>query len=148
MAITRFTRQYKFLSNFYPSKITLDGIEYRTVEHAYQAAKTFDHLERKKICAVQFPGHAKRLGQKVTIRKDWELVKVETMLELLRQKFLDKNLSRQLCNTDSQKLIEGNNWGDQFWGQCPLGYGSNYLGKLLMRIREELLLSHHGADTY
>lgn len=59
------------------------------------------------------------------------------MRDLLQQKFSNGILREQLLATGDQELIEGNTWGDTFWGVCN-GEGQNVLGKMLMNIREEL----------
>jgi len=65
MAITSFNGKYEFLSNFYYSPVTYEGITYPTVEHAFQAAKTFDVTERRRISEMKTPGMAKRAGRRV-----------------------------------------------------------------------------------
>lgn len=85
--IDSFSGQYRFLSNFYPSVIDYEGFEYPTVEHAFQAAKTYDLNERRRIAASATPGDAKRRGRKVKLRDDWETVCRDVMLELIREKF-------------------------------------------------------------
>ena len=57
-----------FLSNFYESPMTIQGITYPTNEHFFQAMKTLDPSERKKIASAQTPGRAKRLGRQVKLR--------------------------------------------------------------------------------
>ena len=60
------------------------------------------------------------------------------MLEMLRQKFYyDRELYESLLATGDAPLIEGNDWGDTFWGQVN-GQGSNMLGVMLMLVREEV----------
>lgn len=112
--------------------------KYPTTEHAFQAAKTLDEKEREKIRVAKTPGQAKRLGQKVTLRKDWESIKIKIMLNLNRQKFDRADLGDRLVDTGQAELIEGNTWGDTFWGVCK-GVGKNHLGKILMEVREELV---------
>lgn len=136
-AITRFAGEYRFLSNFYPCTVSLDYHEYPTVEHAFQAAKSFDIRDRVRIIEAPTAGEAKRLGRGVTLRPDWNEVRVGVMYELLREKFAEKNFRRWLQQTAPAKLIEGNTWGDTFWGQVD-GSGENQLGKLLMKIRKEM----------
>jgi len=136
-AIETFWGPHRFLSNFHPADVTLDGDRYRTVEHAYQAAKTLDDTERADIRAVLTPREAKALGQRVTLRQDWDYVKVNAMLDLLRQKFRQEPLKGRLLATGDKRLIEGNTWGDTFWGVCD-GVGENWLGRLLMQVRGEL----------
>lgn len=137
MAIDKFEGTYGWLSNFFPSEVKLDGKKYKTVEHAYQAAKTVDVEEREKIRNLNKASDAKKRGRKVTMRDDWEKVKLGIMEQLLRQKFADQNLKKLLLDTGEEQLIEGNWWGDTFWGVCR-GEGFNHLGRILMRIRADL----------
>ena len=135
--ITSFQGEYRFLSNFHPSTITIKGQVYPTVEHAYQAGKALYRDEREMIQQAISPGQAKRLGKIVIRKPDFEERKLKYMEKCLREKFKDPRLARLLLNTGSQNLIEGNTWGDRFWGVCH-GKGENHLGRLLMKIREEL----------
>lgn len=138
--IESFAADYAFLSNFYPVVLHFDGLTYPTVEHAFQAQKTFDKSERLKIAQCGSPGRSKQLGRKVQLRQDWESVKVEIMTELVRLKFQsDEDLKSRLLETGDAQLIEGNTWNDRFWGVCG-GHGKNWLGRILMRVREELAL--------
>ena len=105
------------------------------MESGVELASTRPSSRFERFCRP--PGKAKRLGRKVTLRPDWEQIKTYTMLLLLRIKFSDENLATKLLETGEQKLIEGNSWGDCFWGVCD-GVGENHLGKLLMQVREEL----------
>lgn len=135
--IDRFRGDYRFLSNFWLAFVVLDGIEYRSVEHAYQAAKTLDPTWRSSIRGCPTPGDAKRMGRRVPMRKDWDDVKVDVMLDLLRQKFQHESLRWLLLDTGNEELVEGNDWGDKFWGRCR-GEGLNLLGELLMQVRSEI----------
>ena len=136
--IDNFSGSYDFLSNFHPSPITFEGIEYATVEHAYQAAKTESLEEKRAIAALTTAGRAKRMGKRVALRANWESVKVEIMAELVRLKFTSyANLREQLLATGDTELVEGNSWGDTFWGVCR-GEGRNELGRILMQVRGEL----------
>ena len=63
------------------------------------------------------------------------------MLELLHLKFRHPVLKDQLLATGDVELIEGNDWGDEFWGVC-CGKGSNNLGKLLMLVRRHYAVSN------
>jgi ribA/ribD-fused uncharacterized protein len=137
--IVRFSGDNRFLSNFYPAIVTLGMLQYSTVEHAYQAAKTLNSSQRRTIRYAESPGAAKKLGSKVDLRSDWERVKVGIMRTLLREKFKPRSdLAKKLQTTGQVQLIEGNTWGDTYWGQCPVGFGTNMLGLLLMEIRTDL----------
>lgn len=135
--INRFTGQYKFLSNFYPCEIEYEGLIYSSVEHAFQAAKSLDRQERIKISRASSPGMAKTLGRHVELRSDWGIVKDSVMENILRIKFKDPELKRKLLATGVSELVEGNTWGDTYWGVCNRK-GKNMLGKLLMKLRGDL----------
>lgn len=135
--INSFLGEHDFLSNFYPAIVHLDTEAYLTVEHAYQAAKTNDPKERKKIRDTHSPFRAKQMGKKVTLRKDWESVKIDVMRKLVREKFTHIDLRDRLLATGDAKLVEGNDWNDTFWGVCN-GKGENWLGRILMEVRDEL----------
>lgn len=136
--ITRFAGRYAFLSNFYHVAVEYDGVRYKTVEHGFQAAKTLDLGWRRKIQRARTAGDAKRFGRMAPLRPDWEQVKDAVMRELLVHKFSYPVFRQLLLDTGDAALIEGNTWGDRYWGQCPVGVGENRLGEILMAIREEL----------
>jgi hypothetical protein len=139
--INSFRDDYYFLSNFSPSFIEYDGNYYHTVEHAYQAQKTLDPEARWRFCIAGDIGtssRAKAVGGAVLLRPDWEAVRLGIMEDLLRIKFQDAKLRVKLIATRQAKLTEGNYWNDVFWGVCK-GVGENHLGKLLMKIRKEIM---------
>jgi hypothetical protein len=139
--IVRFAGAYRFLSNFHRSPITLGGIVFPTVENAYQAAKI--ELERpdrrcqQQRLALCSPADAKRRGRALALRPDWDSARLVIMHRLLRLKFAEPCLAGQLLATGSSELIEGNDWGDTYWGVCR-GRGANHLGRLLMHVRTDL----------
>lgn len=133
--IDSFSGAHRFLSNFAPAAVQLDGVMYPTVEHAFQAAKTFDFAARTNIQRCATAADAKRAGRRVVLRSDWEQVKIRIMEDLLRQKFASPGMRDLLNATRGRDLVEGNTWGDRFWGVCG-GIGENHLGRLLMHIRD------------
>lgn len=150
--ITSFTGEYGFLSNFYPhvQPVPWYGAEvgplarrplryWPTNEHYFQAAKALVPAESAAILAAPTPAAAKRLGRQVPLRADWEAVRLDVMLTGLRAKFLDNELAERLLDTGTLELVEVNTWGDNFWGMCGWDRkeGQNWLGKLLMLVREE-----------
>ena len=145
--ISKFEGEHEFLSNFYPSKIIYDiddgHIVYApTIEHAFQAAKTFNPFEESDILTAPTPGKAKRLGRKCELRKDWEEAKDNVMRKFLCKKFAIPELRQKLLDTGDAYLIEGNYWHDNHFGICYCekckGKGENILGQLLMDIRKEI----------
>lgn len=132
-----------FCSNFHPAPV----FGYATVEHAFQAAKTDQPAERARIRAARSPGMAKRLGRAVTLRPDWEDIRLTVMETLVREKFTrHPQLAAFLLRTDGIELVELNTWSDRFWGRAN-GRGENHLGQILMRIRAELAAAQAAPPT-
>lgn len=134
--INKFSGQYRFLSNFWPVQVELDNEIYPSVEHAYQASKTLNPIERQAIRKSNSPRAAKRLGRQVTLRPDWEEIKYDMMYYLVKQKFKVPALHKLLSSTSPHTLEEGNTWGDKIWGTVN-GVGQNWLGRILMHVRDE-----------
>lgn len=133
--IPRFINDNYFLSNFYPSPLKYEGILYPNVECAFQAAKTLDQETRRLMSYTINPSVSKQDGRALKLRKDWEAVKYEIMETLVYRKFKIGVLRRALLSTDDLVLIEGNNWGDRIWGTNMQGHGKNWLGIILMDVR-------------
>ena len=136
LLIDSFVGKYRFLSNFYQCPVTYMGYTFDNSEAAFQAAKCKDPDDMEKFVGKN-PSEAKRLGRKVKLRDDWELCKRSVMYEVVKAKFKQNfDLKEKLLNTGSARLVEGNDWGDRYWGQVNY-VGENHLGKILMRIRED-----------
>lgn len=134
--INSFTGEYRWLSNFHPCVIKVNDHVFPSVEHAFQAAKSENPHDWDYIRGLASPGQAKGAGRRLKMRPDWDDIKIEVMRELIKIKFTNPQLRQLLVNTGNAQLIEGNHWGDTFWGQCR-GVGHNYLGKLLMNERSK-----------
>lgn len=135
--INSFRGSNYFLSNFYESPVQYFGNTYRNNESAFQAQKTTNENDRVRF--FNLTGiEAKQLGRSVRLRSDWESVKENIMYEICLAKFTqNKDLTQKLINTGNQILEEGNTWGDREWGTVK-GVGKNKLGKILMRVRDDL----------
>ena len=135
--INEFRGKYYFLSNFFEIPVNYEGITYRNNEAAFQSAKVLNSSVRKKFATLD-PSSAKRKGRHVQLRHDWENVKFDIMYEIVKAKFSQNDeLKEKLIATGEEHLEEGNTWGDRIWGTVN-GKGQNNLGKILMRVREEL----------
>ena len=135
--IESFRDEYFFLSNFYLCKVTIDGVTYSSGEAAFQAQKCVKKEEKDRFVELS-PAQAKRYGKRVELRPDWEDVKLSIMETVVTAKFTQNpDLTTKLIETGDAELIEGNHWRDYFWGMCN-GKGKNNLGKILMKIRDEL----------
>lgn len=138
--ILQFQDEYRWLSNHWPSIIVFQGITFPTVEHAYVYSKTIVQEEQDLFLQAQpmSAAQAKRAGKLLTLRSDWEDVRLNFMLDFTRQKYRNQVLRNKLIDTGNCLIVEGNTWHDYFWGQCN-GKGENNLGKIIMKVREELI---------
>jgi len=157
-AVLGFFKEYRFLSNFQMSYCQCSddmGFRYPSVEHFYQAQKTLDKELRKSFAYTELedspfneevkfkspefetPGQAKRAGGQLSLREDWDQVKLSVMRDGLFQKFDDPQLKNWLLATGHTYLEETNYWGDKFWG-VHNGKGKNELGRLLIEVRTAL----------
>lgn len=120
---------------FYGIPVTYNGLTFGSNEAAFQAQKC---PERAHEFVDIHPGHSKKLGRSVQIRPDWDAVKDQVMYDLNLMKFRDNPSAKQkLLATGDREIIEENYWNDTYWGVCR-GVGENRLGKILMKIRDEL----------
>lgn len=144
--ICSFRHAYGFLSNFSPAVVEYAAATYPTVEHAYQAAKVSSPRLREQIRTASSAGLAKQLARGKH-KPDWHERKLYIMSELVLQKFTRHlTLHAQLLRTGSAQLIEGNTWGDQYWGAVRVDnqwVGQNQLGNLLMAVRAGLQAGHN-----
>lgn len=144
--ISEFRGPTRWLSNFHECQIEFEGMLFPSVEHAYMAAKTLDPHVRRTIAALPTPKEAKAAGRTVVLRPDWEHIKLKVMFALVYQKFTDHlSLRDKLLATGDEDLVEGNNWGDTFWGQVD-GVGENHLGQILMTVRALVRENQQGAS--
>jgi len=129
---------YGWMSNFCSIPLiwehpTLGMREWKSSEHAYQAAKTEDSTYALEIANSNKANEAKKLGQKLERLAD----PIPVMREIVRAKFQNSALAGMLLDTNERELIEDAPW-DDFWGTGQ-GDGFNNLGKILMEIREEIV---------
>jgi len=138
-AIIGFSRKtgYEFLSNFYKSAITYEGMLYPTVEHAYQAAKSLNKSTRELVKNAADPNIAKKLGQSISVRDDWQHVKIDIMRCLIQEKFQNPFIRWKLKETANKRLVNENRWNDRFWGVVN-GVGENWLGQILEEVRHTI----------
>lgn len=135
-----FREEYAWLSNYAECKIDIKGIIYDSVEHAYLSCKLPDD-EWKILCTRNSPRVIKQELTKRLIRPDWDDIKIDAMRYCLNEKFRQEPFRTKLIETGNQNIVEGNYWGDTFWGvdlkQDP-NIGENNLGRLIMSIRDNI----------
>jgi hypothetical protein len=129
---------YGFMGNFFKARFFIYGRWWNFVEAPYQAEKTSVQSERDEIWRAVKANESRLLGQKVTMRPDWDEYKRFVMKECCMAKFLQHpDLRKQLIDTGDEELMEDSPV-DWYWGCGADGTGKNVLGKVLMEIREEL----------
>lgn len=146
--VTEFRGEYAFLSNFFEGRFCWRGIDFPTGEHAFSYAKTgfLKPVTESKMRAYErsileapTPAKAKYHGRSLPLDVDeWDKRKVQYMREIVHARFANdlsgQALAGKLINTGAMLLVEGNDWGDTFWGRCK-GKGFNTLGAILMEER-------------
>ena len=135
--VESFRGEYRYLSNFQAVKIIFEGIEYPSIEHAYMSAKS-DSMEWKSKCADKniTAGKIKRLSHTISLKADWDDIKLDVMTEVIDQKFNQEPFNTLLLDTGDKYIQEGNRHNDTFWGFClETNKGENNLGKLIMEKR-------------
>jgi len=136
--IDNFSGADRFLNKIWVEEFTWRDRPCPSVEHAFQAEKAKSSEQWEWVMRAKTPAEAKKRGRSVEMKDNWEKIKDGVMLELIRVKFTSSTtLSSLLLQTGDQKLVEGNWWGDTYWGVCR-GVGENRLGEMLMRVRAEL----------
>lgn len=146
--ITEFRGKHFFLSNYYETPFVWRNVEFRSAEQAFAYAKTFfandpeiEATYENKILSAATPGEAKKLGRAVNINvTEWDKHKVMYMREIVHAKFRtsEESLVGPLTNTGAVMLVEGNTWGDKYWGRVKENgkwVGLNTLGVILMEER-------------
>jgi len=135
--IEQFRGKYGFLSNFAEVDVTLDGLTYPSIEHAFISAKS-DDPDWKKMCSEDgyTASSLKKVAKTIPLAEDWDLKKLHIMANLLLQKFEREPFLSMLLETGDEEIVEGNYWNDKYWGYClKTKEGENVLGKMIMFVR-------------
>ena len=118
----------------------LDGAEWPSVEHYYQAMKYSDEDYREQIRTAAHPADATKLGKskKHGRRKDWDKVKETFMTRGTYIKCrTHPEVAEALLATGSMPIIETSQY-DYYWGCGRDLRGENVYGKVLMNVRGQL----------
>ncbi len=146
--ITSFRDEYRFLSNFYQYPFAFNGLQYPNAEAAFQAQKCINDEDIIKYIQIKNPVRAKQMGKKEPgLRKDWDMISSDIMLEIERAKYAIPKLGEMLLSTGDAYLKESNHWHDNRWGHCTCDKcknktAQNLLGNILMQVRAELKIAH------
>jgi ribA/ribD-fused uncharacterized protein len=132
--------EWYMLSNFSSFAVEYKGKMWMTAEHAYQAGK-FEEREVVKLIQEALSAHdAKKIAHahKDKMNSAWDSIKISVMEDIIRAKIsLHPYVKEKLLETGSLDLVEDSD-KDSFWGRGPDFKGRNELGKVWMRLREEV----------
>lgn len=134
---------YGCFSNFSPHGVTLQGHDWSTVEHFYQAQKfagTRDEAVMAVIRQAATPGEAAAIGRDParSLRPDWEAVKRSVMYGGVWAKFVTHRSIREVLLATGDEVLVEDSPTDYFWGCGRDRTGQNHLGKILMAVRDRL----------
>ena len=133
---------YFEFTNFHVSPIEVDGKSWATTENYFQAQKyigtpLYDVIQECGTAREAFTISRSPQGSRWR-RSDWEEVKREVMYVALYAKFTQhSDLKKSLLGTGDRLLVKHTE-RDRYWGDGGDGRGENHLGKLLMKLRQEL----------
>lgn len=129
--------------------IAVNGVRVLTSEHLYQALKFPDHPDvQKSILSKPSPIHCKMIAKskvnREKVRKDWEEVQLDVMEFCLKVKLLWHwvKFGKLLRAAEGKEIVEISSKRDTYWGKVNSDdglAGENHLGRLLMKLRDELL---------
>lgn len=138
-----YEREFYCFSNFSSFSVKWKGKLWQTSEHAYQAAhffKTAPALARK-IYKAKSAHEAYKIAKTNADKapKDWEQNKIAIMEDIVRHK-LKQNpyVMRKLMQTGKRLIVEDSP-KDGFWGWGSKRNGRNELGKIWMKLRDEIV---------
>jgi len=129
-------------SNFARYPIAIEGKEWPTSEHYFQAMKFEGTKIEEKIRLMSSPNSVARFARdrKLPLRKDWDKVRDKVMKKAVLVKFTQHSELRELLLSTGDRSIVERTHRDSYWGDGGNGKGKNMLGKILMDVRKELVV--------
>ena len=131
------------LDNFAPFGLTMYNEYFQTSEHAFQYLKFVDtNKEVAESIKKSFsPNDARSIAHenKASRLANWSDIKYEKMEEVLKLKVEQNPIVKEcLLNTKDYLIAECCIDEDTDWGVDNNNQGENHLGKIWMKIRDEL----------
>lgn len=139
LKLTRDDPRYP-LASYAKAPFELDGFEWPSVEHYYQAMKFDDAEYREQIRQAAHPADAAKLGKskKHQRRKDWKKTSVTYMTRGTYIKCRTHQDIAQTLLASGDVEIKDVSQYDYFWGSGRDMRGTNAFGKMLMAVRDKL----------
>ena len=130
----------ELLSSVSEHDFFLDGAQWPTAEHYYQAMKFIDRDYQTRIRQCASVKQAQKLGRTWLKRKRSDFIKLRTRL-MTRAMYTKcktyPKIAKKLLDTGASDLVE-NSFTDYYWGCGRDGRGDNQFGKVLTRVRSKL----------
>lgn len=136
-----YEREFYVFSNFSSFAIKWRGKVWQTSEHAYQASRFIDQPKIfEKIFRAKSAHEAYKLAQKYKNKKfgDYRDDDLKYMEEILRLKLAQNPYVKEKLLQTKNLLIVEDSPKDSFWGWGKNKKGRNELGKIWMKLRDEL----------
>lgn len=132
--------RFNDLSPFSAHEVEIDGVVYKTAEHAYQTLRVVEN-ERASVMTARSPMDAWRQGQRC--KEAGKLVsdfdKDSLMEKIFRAKLAQhEDIREVLLATKNRQLLKVYE-ADSYWGTGSDGNGQNKMGILWMKLRDELI---------
>ena len=120
--------------------VTIQGLgQFNNSESAYQALKNKgdkEYVEKLLKCADAKV--ARSIGSSCKLEPDWDDRKVDMMELVIRNKVAQNpSIANNLTRSSLRPIVK--NTEDMFWGDGICGNGLNVYGKILEKIRDELM---------
>ena len=148
-----FQSHHAYMSNMYPCRIVLDGIDYKSSEHLYHAEMARYHNRQDLVAAIirAKDGYvAKRLARDIDLADNWETAKLDVMGRVIKLKFDQNHDIREKLLKTTGFLYEATK-GDSFACGMLLAQakdisqetisGANHLGIIIAEYRDSH--THH-----
>ncbi len=139
--------KYGCFSNFSCHKFIFDNLEWKHSEGCFQAQK-FAGINPERyehIHSLWSPKAAAEAGRDKSfqVRNNWDKIRVRVMYEVVKAKFSQNDDIKQILLSTCDAILIENSPIDYFWGCGADGSGENYLGRILMRIRDEFMMENN-----
>ena len=128
-------------SNFWPAPFVIEGREWKTSEHYFQAMKfvgSKDDFEFVAACKSPMDAAAAGRDRSRPLRPDWEAVKDNIMFDAVYAKITQNEMLLSILMDTGDKIIVERTSNDRYWGDGGDGTGKNMLGITLMRVRDKI----------
>lgn len=136
-----YEREFYVFSNFSAFMLEWKGILFQTSEHAYHWEKFLGNPEiQLKITNAKSAHDAFKTARENQDKylPNWDEIKLDVMANICREKLRQHPyVMKKLLQTENRLIIE-DSWRDDYWGWGPNQDGNNHLGKIWMKLRDEI----------